>query len=242
MGHLVSVAVTEGIATITLDSPANRNALSQQLLADLHSALDDAETAKARVIVLTHTPPVFCAGADLKERSTGVVDSTSFVRAIERLGTTSAPVIAAVDGPVRAGGIGLMAACDLVVVARAITFAFTEVRIGVAPAIITAPILARCGWSKLASAYLTGEVFDTATALDMGLVTHVSDYVPGTVVNLCRDLSLGGPNALAATKQLLRRPHSMAELQALSESLFTSDEGREGMAAFGEKRPPRWVV
>ena len=115
-------------------------------------------------------------------------------------------------------------------------------RIGVAPAIITAPILARCGWSKLASAYLTGEVFDTATALDMGLVTHVSDYVPGTVVNLCRDLSLGGPNALAATKQLLRRPHSMAELQALSESLFTSDEGREGMAAFGEKRPPRWVV
>ena len=242
MGHLVSVAVTEGIATITLDSPANRNALSQQLLADLHSALDDAETDKARVIVLTHTPPVFCAGADLKERSTGVVDSTSFVRAIERLGTTSAPVIAAVDGPVRAGGIGLMAACDLVVVARAITFAFTEVRIGVAPAIITAPILARCGWSKLASAYLTGEVFDTATALDMGLVTHVSDYVPGTVVNLCRDLSLGGPNALAATKQLLRRPHSMAELQALSESLFTSDEGREGMAAFGEKRPPRWVV
>jgi enoyl-CoA hydratase/carnithine racemase len=242
VGHLVSVAVTEGIATITLDSPANRNALSQQLLADLHSALDDAEAASARVIVLTHTPPVFCAGADLKERSTGVVDSTSFVRAIERLGTTSAPVIAAVDGPVRAGGIGLMAACDLVVVARAITFAFTEVRIGVAPAIITAPILARCGWSKLASAYLTGEVFDTATALDMGLVTHVSDYVPGTVVNLCRDLSLGGPNALAATKQLLRRPHSMAELQALSESLFTSDEGREGMAAFGEKRPPRWVV
>jgi len=242
VGHLVSVAVTEGIATITLDSPANRNALSQQLLADLHSALDDAEAASARVIVLTHTPPVFCAGADLKERSTGVVDSTSFVRAIERLGTTSAPVIAAVDGPVRAGGIGLMAACDLVVVARAITFAFTEVRIGVAPAIITAPILARCGWSKPADPFLAGEVFDTATALDMGLVTHVSDYVPGTVVNLCRDLSLCGPNALAATKQLLRRPHSMAELQALSESLFTSDEGREGMAAFGEKRPPRWVV
>jgi enoyl-CoA hydratase/carnithine racemase len=241
VGHLVSVAVTEGIATITLDSPANRNALSQQLLADLHDALDAAEAADARVIVLTHTPPVFCAGADLKERSTGVVDSTSFVRAIERLGTTSAPVIAAVDGPVRAGGIGLMAACDLVVVARAITFAFTEVRIGVAPAIITGPVLARCGWAKLATAYLTGEAFDTDTALDMGLVTHVSDYVPATVAKLCRDLLLGGPNALAATKQLLRRPHDMTELQALSESLFTSDEGREGMAAFAEKRPPRWV-
>jgi methylglutaconyl-CoA hydratase len=241
VGHLVSVAVTEGIATITLDSPANRNALSQQLLADLHDALDGAEAADARVIVLTHTPPVFCAGADLKERSKGVVDSTSFVRAIERLGTTSAPVIAAVEGPVRAGGIGLMAACDLVVVARAITFAFTEVRIGVAPAIITGPILARCSWPKLAAAYLTGDAFDTETALDMGLVTHVSDYVPATVANLCRDLLLGGPNALAATKQLLRRPHTMTELQALSESLFTSDEGREGMAAFAEKRFPRWV-
>jgi len=241
VGHLVSVAVADGIATITLDSPANRNALSQQLLADLHSALDDAEAANARVVVLTHTAPVFCAGADLKERSNGVVDSTSFVRAIERLGATAAPVIAAVNGPVRAGGVGLMAACDLVVVESSITFAFTEVRIGVAPAIITGPILQRCGWSKLAAAYLTGDVFDAPKALDIGLVTHVTDDVATTVAVLCRDLLLGGPNALAATKQLLRRPHTMPELQAMSESLFTSDEGREGMAAFAEKRSPRWA-
>jgi enoyl-CoA hydratase/carnithine racemase len=242
VGQLVGIATVDGIATVTLDSPANRNALSQQLLADLHAALDEAERDDARVIVLTHTAPVFCAGADLKERSAGIVDSTSFVRAINRLGTTAAPVIAAVDGPVRAGGIGIMAACDLVVVNPAITFAFTEVRIGVAPAIITAPILQRCGWSKLAGPYLTGEVFDAARALDMGLVTHVTDDVGATVAQLCRDLSLGGPNALAATKALLRRPHSMAELQALSESLFTSDEGREGMAAFKEKRPPNWAT
>jgi methylglutaconyl-CoA hydratase len=241
VGHLVSVAVADGIATITLDSPANRNALSQQLLADLHSALDEAEAADARVVVLTHAPPVFCAGADLKERSTGVVDSTSFVRAIERLGGTAAPVIAAVNGPVRAGGIGLMAACDLVVVESSITFAFTEVRIGVAPAIITGPILQRCSWSKLVSPYLTGEAFDAPTALEMGLVTHVTDDVSGAVGQLCRDLLLGGPNALAATKRLLRRPHTIAELQAISESMFTSDEGREGMAAFKEKRAPRWA-
>ena len=164
------------------------------------------------------------------------------MRAIERLGAIAAPVIAAVDGPVRAGGIGIMAACDLVVVNPSITFAFTEVRIGVAPAIITAPILRRCGWSKLAAPFLTGEVFDAAAALDMGLVTHVADDVAATVAELCRDLLLGGPKALAATKALLRRPHTMAELQALSESLFTSDEGREGMAAFAEKRPPRWVT
>lgn len=241
MGQLVDIEVVDGVATITLDSPANRNALSQQLLAELHGAFDTAESDGARVVVLTHTPPVFCAGADLKERSAGRVDSTSFVSAIERLGSIEAPVIAAVDGPVRAGGVGLMAACDLVVVNPSITFAFTEVRIGVAPAIITAPILQRCGWSKLAAAYLTGEVFDAQHALDMGLITHISSYVAGTVAKLATSIMLGGPNAVAATKALLRRPHSMSELQALSESLFTSDEGREGMAALAEKRQPRWA-
>jgi methylglutaconyl-CoA hydratase len=241
VGQLVNVAVADGIATITLDSPANRNALSQQLLADLHAALDAAEAADARVIVLGHTPPVFCAGADLKERATGLVDSTSFVSAMERLGTTAPPVIAAITGPVRAGGIGVMAACDLVVVDSSITFSFTEVRIGVAPAIITNPILQRCGWSKLAGPYLTGEVFDAARALDMGLVSHVTDDVAATVADLGRSILLGGPKAVAATKKLLRGTHTMAELQALSESLFTSDEGREGMAAFAAKRPPEWA-
>jgi len=239
--QLVDIAFVDGVATITLDSPANRNALSQQLLVDLHSALDAAEESRARVVVLTHTPPVFCAGADLKERSTGLVDSTSFVSAIERLGTMAAPVIAAVDGPVRAGGVGLMAACDLIVVNPSITFAFTEVRIGVAPAVITGPILQRCGWSKMAGPYLTGEVFDAVRALDMGLITHITDDVVATVAELSRNIMLGGPIAVAATKRLLREVHSMAELQALSESLFTSDEGLEGMTAFAEKRLPRWA-
>ncbi|HEY7626354.1 MAG TPA: enoyl-CoA hydratase-related protein, partial [Ilumatobacteraceae bacterium] len=217
------------------------NALSQQLLADLHAALDVAEREQARVIVLTHTPPAFCAGADLKERGSGRVDSTSFVQAIERLGAVPAAVIAAVDGPVRAGGIGIMAACDLAVVNPSITFAFTEVRIGVAPAIITAPIVQRCGWSKLAGPYLTGAPFDAQQALAMGLVTHVTENVQATVDELAEQILLGGPHAVAVTKSLLRRPHSISELQAISESLFTSDEGREGMAAFAEKRQPGWV-
>jgi enoyl-CoA hydratase/carnithine racemase len=241
VGQVVDIETLDGIATITLDSPANRNALSQQLLLDLHSALDEAESNGARAVVLTHTAPAFCAGADLKERSRGNVDSTSFVHAIERLGTMAAPVIAAVDGPVRAGGIGLMAACDLVVVNPSITFAFTEVRIGVAPAIVTGPVLQRCAWSKLAAPYLTGEVFDAARALDMGLVTHVAAHVRATVDELTRNILLGAPAAVAATKRLLRRNHTMPELQALSESLFLSDEGREGMAAFAEKRSPKWA-
>jgi methylglutaconyl-CoA hydratase len=241
VAQLVDFALTNDVATITLDSPANRNALSQQLLAELLAALDAAEQANARVVILTHTPPAFCSGADLKERATGLVDSTSFIAAIERLGTTSAPVIAAVDGPARAGGVGLMAACDLIVVNSSVNFAITEVRLGVAPAIVTAPILQRCSWSRLAAAYLTGEPFDAARALDIGLITHVTDDVGATVAELTRAILQGGPHAVAATKALLRQPHSMPELRALSESLFTSEEGREGMAAYAEKRRPRWA-
>ena len=134
-----------------------------------------------------------------------------------------------------------MAACDLVVVNSTITFAFTEVRLGVAPATVSWPILQRGSWSKLAAPYLTGEVFDAARALEMGLVTHVTDDVEATVHALCAGILLGGPNAVAVTKTLLRGSHTVAELQFLSESLFTSDEGREGMAAFLEKRQPSWL-
>lgn len=240
------------MATITLDSPANRNALSRQLLADLHMALDEAEQPGVRVIVLTHTPPVFCAGADLKERSQTLNDrgeggaaiassSSSMARAIERLGAGTAPTIASVSGPVRAGGVGLMAACDLVVVAPSVTFAFTEVRIGVAPAIISVPILARCGWSKLAAPFLTGETFDATAARDMGLITHVADDVAAVVSALTAGIIAGGPGAVAAARRILRGPQSnMAEMQALSEALFNSAEAAEGMRAFATKSAPSW--
>lgn len=244
--RLVHCVVERGVATIRLDSPANRNALSRQLLDDLHSALDQAEQPGVRVVVLDHTPPVFCAGADLKERGSGnettiATTSALMVRAIERLGSGDAPTIAAVNGPVRAGGVGLMAACDLVVVAPSVTFAFTEVRIGVAPAIISVPILARCGWSKLAAPFLTGETFDAATARDMGLVTHVADDVAATVAALAVGIIAGGPIAVAETRKLLRSAApSMREMQALSEKLFNSAEAAEGMRAFATKSTPAW--
>lgn len=232
--------VEGGVATITLDSPGNRNALSRELLADLHIALDRAEQPDVRVIVLTHTPPVFCAGADLKQRSTGPTDSTPMVRAMQRLSDATVPTIAALEGPVRAGGIGMMAACDLVVVQPDVTFAFTEVRIGVAPAIISVPILARVPWTKLAAPFLTGESFGAAAALDMGLVTHVADDVPAAVAALAAGVLAGAPGAVAATKRLLRTQHDWAEMQALSEALFASAEAAEGMRAFAERRAPRW--
>src|SRR5690606_25235183 len=149
-----------GIVTITLDSQHNRNALSRQLVDELHECLDTAEASAARAIVLTHVGPAFCAGADLKDRSAGPPDSGPFVRVLERLMDTDRPTIAAVHGAARAGGIGLMAACDLVVIDPAVTFALTEVRIGVAAAIISVPILRRVSPGGIAAAMLTGEAFD----------------------------------------------------------------------------------
>jgi methylglutaconyl-CoA hydratase len=245
-GKVVHLDVTDGVATITLDSPANRNALSVRLVGELGDALD--AVGPARAIVLTHTPPAFCAGADLKERRTGPPDSGPFVAVLRRLMDADVPTIAAVKGPARAGGIGLMAACDLVVVARDITFALTEVRIGVAAAIISVPILRRASGSRLAAAFLTGEPFDASFARDVGLVTHVvaAEEIDATVGALCEGIRAGAPRAVAETKRLLgevpslERDDAFERMRVLSEELFSGLDAREGMAAFAEKRPPEW--
>jgi methylglutaconyl-CoA hydratase len=251
--ELVHVEVADAVATITLDSPANRNALSSRLVADLNRALDGAETAVAggsvRAIVLTHVPPAFCAGADLKERAQGVPDSRPIVRAFSRLMDAEVPTIAAVKGPVRAGGIGLMASCDLVVVSRDVGFALTEVRIGVAAAMISVPILRRASGSRLAAAFLTGEPFDADEARAVGLVTHVADDaddVEATVAALCSGIKLGAPAAVAATKRILGevpgldRDEAFERMRRLSDDLFAGRAAAEGMAAYLEKRPPHW--
>jgi len=252
--RVVHVDVADEIATITLDSQHNRNALSRQLLTELHHALDDAESAEVRAVVLTHAGPAFCAGADLKERSgqgSTPSDSGPFVQILERLMDTPRPTIAAVKGAVRAGGIGLMASCDLVVVDAATTFALTEVRIGVAPAIISVPILRRVAPSRIAAAMLTGEQFDATEARSIGLVTHVADDVDNvdeTVAELVRGIRAGAPRAVAETKRLLHtvatmeRPAAFEAMAALSNEMFNSDDAAEGMAAFVEKRRPRWAM
>lgn len=247
--RVVDCDVANGIATITLDSQHNRSALSRQLLGDLHRSLDEAEAVDARAIVLTHRGPAFCAGADLKERAasgSAPADSSPFVGALERLMDISCPTIAAVNGAVRAGGIGLMASCDLVVVDDSTTFALTEVRIGVAPAIIAVPILRRVAPSRIAAAMLTGEAFDAESARQMGLVTHVSTDVISTVDDLCEGILQGAPAAVAATKHVLhsvagtQRDAAFAAMATLSNEMFNGPDAAEGMAAFAEKRPPNW--
>jgi len=248
--RVVHCNVVDGIATITLDSQRNRNALSRQLLADLHHSLDDAEASHARAIVLTHRGPAFCAGADLKERSTAASapsDSSPFVDALVRLMDAACPTIAVVNGAVRAGGIGLMASCDLVVVHDSTTFALTEVRIGVAPAIIAVPILRRVPPGRIAAAMLTGEAFDAESARQMGLVTHVSSDVVSTVDDLCEGILRGAPTAVAATKRVLHTVSTMERSEAfeamatLSNEMFNGPDAAEGMAAFAEKRLPNWT-
>ena len=246
MGNLVHCTVDRNVATITLDSQANRNALSRGLLEGLHQALDRSEAADVRVVVLTHAGPAFCAGADLKERGEGPVDSTPMVRALQRLSDHRVPTIAAVQGAVRAGGIGLMAACDLVVVATSTTFAFTEVRIGVAPAIISVPILRRVSPTAIAPAFLTGASFDADEARRIGLVDVVSDDVDAAVDELVAGVLMGAPDAVAETKRLLRRVPTLdrddgyEEMRLLSEKLFAGADAREGIAALFEKRATSW--
>lgn len=248
MDRFVHFEIVDRIAVITLDSQHNRNALSRQLLAELGDALDQAEDGDASAIVVRHEGPVFCSGADLKERSdgSGPPDSSPFVRVLERLMDTPQPTIAAVTGVAKAGGLGLMAACDLVVIASAATFTFSEIRIGVAPAIISVPILRRVPPGKIATAMLTGESFTAAQALDFGLVTHVSSDVPDTVRSLCDGIRAGAPRAVAATKRLLhrvptlQRDQAFDEMRALSDELFQGPDAIEGMTAFRERRVPVW--
>jgi methylglutaconyl-CoA hydratase len=248
---LVRTSVDDDIATVRLDSPTNRNALSVALLEQLAGALELIASLEPRALVLTHVGPVFCAGADLRERSSESPPMPRHGAAMHDVLATLMdapwPTIAEVRGPVRAGGIGLMAACDLVVVRTDVTFAFTEVRIGVAPAIISVPVLARTNASHVASAFLTGEVFDAHRALGIGLVTHVAaddTAVRSTVDGLCAGVLAGGPRAVAATKRLLRsgadHRDRLVEMAAMSDALFASDEAAEGMAAFLDKRSPSW--
>lgn len=254
MTELVHLDVAAGVATITLDSPDNRNALSAQLRRELLARLDAAiADDAARVIVLAHTGRVFCAGMDLKEsRGAGAgSQGVNEVPAIlQRIWDSPTPVVARVAGAARAGGVGLVAACDVAVAAEGVTFAFSEVRIGVVPAVISVTVLPRLLPRAAHELFLTGETFDAARAVTVGLVNASvpAEGLDAAVARYAGMLRLGAPGALAATKEMLRapRPAAMADrfaaMQELSAGFFAGEEGQEGMRAFAEKRPPSWVV
>jgi enoyl-CoA hydratase len=254
MNSFVTYAVDGHVARLTLDSPHNRNALSARLVEQLHACLRQAAADPVvRVLVLGHTGGTFCAGADLSEAAGGDPFEATAHRAQELTGVLRSivesplPVVAAVDGHVRAGGMGLVAACDIAVAGPRSTFALTEARIGVAPAIISLTLLPKMSARAAARYYLTGETFTAARAAEIGLVTVAADDLEAELAGLLADLGKGGPQGLAASKalttaQILAGFDRDAErLAADSARLFVSDEAREGMLAFLQKRPPSWL-
>ncbi len=253
MTDLVRVRTHGGVTTLTLDSPANRNALSGQLIGELLAGLASAAADPAvRLVVIDHTGPVFCSGADLKETSAALAAGTV---PVARLGELLAavcecpkPVLARVAGPARAGGLGLIAAADVAVCAEQATFAFSEVRIGVVPAVISATVLPRLTDRAATELFLTGEQFDGTRAARIGLVTAAvpAEDLDAELARYVSALLKAAPGALAGTKRLLRRDDTLrdrlAELTALSVRYFGSAEAAEGMAAFREKRQPAWLA
>jgi enoyl-CoA hydratase len=255
---LVAYAKDGAVARLTLDSPHNRNALSTALVRELHDGLERAAAdPSVRCVVLGHEGGTFCAGADLAEAagrdpSELAVDrareATRLLRAIVEL---PMPVIGAVDGHVRAGGLGLIGACDIVVAGPASTFALTEARIGVAPSIISLTLLPKMTARAAGRYFVTGERFGPVEAQAIGLVTlaaETSDAVEATVAALTANIAKGSPQGLAASKaltttEILSNFDREAEaLTAQSAKLFVSEEAREGITAFLEKRPPSWLT
>lgn len=255
MTELVHAAVAGAVATLTLDSPDNRNALSPRLLGELAAGLRAARDDPAvRVVVLAAAGRAFCSGVDLSATPAATdragMPVAAFPEVLAAVWESPKPVLARVHGPARAGGVGLVAACDIAVAARSATFAFTEVRLGLVPAVISATVLPRLLPRAARELLLTGEVFDGTRAAAVGLVNAVVEDA-ALDAELDRYVGLllrGAPGALAATKELLRRsaatPPTAAGLGALAELSarhFASVEGREGMAAFAAKRPAGWV-
>ncbi|WP_068400937.1 enoyl-CoA hydratase family protein [Kribbia dieselivorans] len=251
----VQYEVSAGRAVVTLDSPHNRNALSDQLVRELRSALEDAAADPAvRTVVLTHTGGTFCAGADLSEASASEVGDPQRARSDQLIGVLKAivtldkPVIGLINGHVRAGGMGLVGACDIVVAGPKATFALTESRLGLAASVISLVVLPRLTNREASLLFLTGTTIDSDEAARIGLVTFALDDPQAGVDQMVATLAKASPQGLRESKLLVNHD-VVAGIEAnadrvaeQSSRLFASEEAREGMASFLEKRPPRWAL
>ena len=243
MTELVHLEIADDVATITLDSEHNRNALSRQLVSELaeHLATADADTA-SRAVLLRSSGRVFCSGADLSEAADGgMVEGAKALIALQRqIATAGKPVVVELGGPVRAGGLGIVGAADLVIAAESVTFALTEVRLALAPAVISATLLPRLTDRAAADLFLTARTFDATEAVAVGLVTRAVPDVElqAEIARALADLVKGHPQGLRETKKLLN--HDLVaridalgdQLATLSGELFGSDEARAAMTAF----------
>jgi enoyl-CoA hydratase/carnithine racemase len=243
MSELVRYDVSDAVATITLDSQHNRNALSRQLVTELFAHLEAAEADDAvRVVLVRAEGRVFCSGADLSEAtSEGMEVGARRIVDLQRLiATMSKPVVVRLLGAVRAGGIGIVAAADIAITAEDATFALTEVKLGLAAAIISLTVHHRMNPRAAALTTLGGEVFTGAEAASYGLVTKAVpvEALDDEVAKVCASLATGSPQGLRESKRILNRELVARidahgdEMATLSAKLFASDAAREAMTAF----------
>ncbi|MGD0083136.1 MAG: enoyl-CoA hydratase-related protein [Acidimicrobiales bacterium] len=269
---LVEADLRNGVMTITLADEEHRNALGRQLTGELVAALDRADhDPEVRVVVLTNSGSVFCAGANLAERAADPsaadpnaadpsaastsdaadtqVSSVNPLALFRRFRHSPKPYVGRIAGHCVAGGVGLAAALDISIAADHARFGFTEVRVGVAPAMISVICLPKMRLADARAAFLRGHRFPAAEAVRMGLLNGAvpADQLDAEIDAIVSDLLAGEPNAIAASKQLIDVVPTLPEDDAfrwtaeLSARLFASDEAREGMTAFLEKRPASWV-
>jgi methylglutaconyl-CoA hydratase len=247
---LVAVSTSKGVCRLVLDSPDNRNALSARLRRELAAGLRQAfADPGVRALLLTHTGPAFCSGADLREATyppTPHQGDAGLPEILQLLLDAPKPVVARVAGKARAGGIGLVAACQIAIASSSADFAFSEVRLGVVPALISAPLLPLLGLRGAQELFLTAEVFGAERAVDAGLLTRAvpPESLDAETDRVLAALAQGGPVAVAATLRLLRghtSPIDWDALESLSAHHFASSEAQEGILAWREKRPPAWV-
>lgn len=245
--------VTSGVATITLNRPEARNALSVELVDSLGSDLDTAlSDPSVRVVVLTNAGNTFCAGADLKSTAPGqpTAQQRTFLDVFDLILDSPKPIIGRIAGHAVAGGVGLAASCDISVMLDSAQLGFSEVRIGVAPAVISVVCLPKMRRSDAMELFLTGERISAARAVEVGLINHAAsaESLDAKVAEIVGMVLRGGPNALAASKSLLAAVPAFSDRRAafewaqpFSASLFASEEGAEGIAAFKERRDPNWI-
>lgn len=247
----VMIGVEDGVSTITLNVPERKNSLSVELVNALADRLDEAiNDDNVRVIVLTNNGNTFCAGADLSSAAPGIsAGKRTFVDLFQIIRASPTPIIGRIDGHATGGGVGLAAVCDISVMRNDAKIGFTEVRLGVAPAVISVVCLPKMRRADASELFLTGERFTPDRAAEVGLINRsvAPDQVDAEVDQFVDKIVRGGPLALGAAKDLINRVPDMSTddaftwTAAASAALFASDEAGQGIAAFRERRDAPWV-
>jgi methylglutaconyl-CoA hydratase len=257
MGYnTLQLEFTGEIATITLNRPDKRNAISPQMIEEILAAFDEVETNPARVLVLTGAGKAFCSGMDLdalkalaaQSAAEQREDADRLVRLFQRIRSFPKPTVAAVNGPAIAGGCGIATLCDFTIAVPEAKFGYPEVRIGFLPAVVSVFLVRQIGEKQARDLLLTGKIIEAAEAFRLGLVTQISP--PGELMSAAQTLAAtliaASPTSVLMTKKLLvdfAEPEIARELELAAEAsahIRTTRDFQEGLASFLEKRPPRW--